>query len=51
MLVEMVKMMFRAIKVVAVALQPIHEYGDDAVDYEQRSDQEILLAGSIVSCD
>ena len=29
--------------VVVVALEPIHRYGDDAVDYEQRSDQEMLL--------
>jgi hypothetical protein len=30
--------------VVAVALQPIHWCGDDAVDYEQRSDQEMLFS-------
>jgi len=30
--------------VVGVALQPVHWYGDDAVDYEQRSDQEMFLS-------
>jgi hypothetical protein len=30
--------------VIGVALQPIHWYGDDAVDYEQRSDQEMFLS-------
>ena len=32
--------------IVGVTLQPIYWYGDDAVEYEQRSDQEMFLSCS-----